>query len=361
MPLSIGIVGLPNVGKSTLFNALTRQNVLAENYPFATIDPNVGVVAVPDERLQKLTDLEKSEKTVPTIIEFVDIAGLVKDAAKGAGLGNKFLSHIREVDAIAEVVRCFEDSSIHHVEGKIDPARDVETIKTELILADLETLKKRLSGLRDETKSGDKKMLAKLQLFERLEKELSGGKLAHEVPMHPEEQEQIRELQLLTNKPFLYVANTRYDSKTGKYELSGNLPQAEGDHLISIDAKLEAELSELPDNERKEYLKELGLAESGLDRLIRAAYETLGLITFLTTGPDETRAWTVVRGAKAPEAAGKIHTDFEHGFIKAEVINWQKLLEAGGWNIARDRGWIRTEGKEYVVQDGDVVFFKFNV
>lgn len=354
MPLSVGIVGLPNVGKSTLFNALTKQNVVAENYPFATIDPNVGVVAVPDERLEKLAILEQSKKIVPTIVEFIDIAGLVKDAHSGEGLGNKFLSHIREVDAIAEVVRFFEDPNVLHVEGKVDPDRDVETIKTELILADLATLKKRLEALRRDVKSGDKLIAAKLHLFERLEKELSESKLAHDIPLQPEEQEQSRELQLLTSKPFLLVANTEFDTAKKNYKSSAP-------NTLPIDAKLEAELSQLADTERAEYLKELGLEESGLDRLIRAAYQTLGLITFLTTGPDETRAWTVRAGSPAPVAAGVIHTDFERGFIKAEIINWKRLLEAGSWSQARDKGWIRTEGKEYIMQDGDVVFFKFNV
>jgi len=354
MSLSVGIVGLPNVGKSTLFNALTKQNVVAENYPFATIDPNVGVVAVPDERLEKLAKLEHSEKIVPTIVEFIDIAGLVKDAAQGEGLGNKFLSHIREADAIAEVVRFFEDPNVLHVEGRVDPDRDMETIKTELILADLATLKKRIEALHHDAKSGDKLIVAKLRLFERLEKELSAGQLANQIPLQPEEKEQICELQLLTSKPFLLVANTEFDTakKTYKSPATAALP---------IDAKLEMELAQLNDTERAEYLKELGLAESGLNRLIKAAYQTLGLITFLTTGPDETRAWTVRAGSLAPVAAGVIHTDFERGFIKAEVINWQKLLAAGSWNKAREVGLIRTEGKEYIVQDGDVVFFKFAV
>ncbi|MDP2934025.1 MAG: redox-regulated ATPase YchF [bacterium] len=354
MSLSVGIVGLPNVGKSTLFNALTKQNVVAENYPFATIDPNVGVVAVPDERLEKLALQEHSEKIVPTIVEFIDIAGLVKDAHSGEGLGNKFLSHIREVDAIAEVVRFFEDPNVLHVEGKVDPGRDMETIKTELILADLATLKKRIEALRHDAKSGDKLILAKLQLFERLEKELSAGKLANQITLHTEEKEHSLELQLLTAKPFLLVANTEFD--TTKKDYKSSAPST-----LPIDAKLEMELAQLDDAERAEYLKELGLAESGLDRLIKAAYQTLGLITFLTTGQDETRAWTVRAGSSAPVAAGVIHTDFERGFIKAEVINWQKLLQAGSWNKAREVGWIRTEGKEYIMQDGDVVFFKFNV
>lgn len=357
MPLSIGIVGLPNVGKSTLFNALTRQSVVAENYPFATIDPNVGVVAVPDERLEKLAALEHSKKIVPTIIEFVDIAGLVKNAHKGEGRGNKFLSAIREVDAIAEVVRFFDDPGVHHVEGGPNPARDRETIEIELILADLETLKKRLEAVKSQAKSGDKKLAAKVKTLELIEKELSAGKLANRIALAEEEQESLDELQLLTSKPLLYVANSTFDPSRKTY----SPPQPAEWNAIPIDAKLEAELNALTEQEKKDYLKELGLELSGLDRLIQAAYKTLGLITFLTTGPDETRAWTVKSGSKAPAAAGKIHTDFQRGFIKAETINWQKLLDEGSWAKAREHGLVRTEGKDYVVVDGDVMVFKFNV
>ncbi len=357
MGLKIGIVGLPNVGKSTLFNALTRQNVLAANYPFATIDPNVGVVAVPDERLEKLAELEHSKKIVPTIIEFVDIAGLVAGASQGEGLGNKFLSHIREVDAIAEVIRVFEDAGVHHVSGSVQPARDMETIKTELILADLATLDKRLSTASAQAKSGDKSAASLLTELQRLQQELSSGKLANEVALEKETSEAVKELQLLTSKPFLYVENAVYD--TGKKTYLG--PTTNIENAIRLDAKLEQELSQLDESEKQEYLRELGIPQSGLDRLIVTAYRTLGLITFLTTGPDETRAWTVRAGACAPEAAGKIHTDFERGFIKAEIINWQKLLEAGSWAKARDRGWIRTEGRDYIMHDGDVVIFRFNV
>jgi len=354
MSLKIGIVGLPNVGKSTLFNALTRQNVLAENYPFATIDPNVGVVMVPDERLQKLAALEKSEKIIPTAIEFVDIAGLIKDAHKGEGLGNKFLSHIREVDAIAEVVRFFENSDVHHVEGSIDGSRDIETIKTELILADLETLQKRLKNLESQKKSGDKTAIKKFELASRLEQGLSDGKFASELGFSEEEKADLSELQLLTAKPFMYIANI-----SGKENF--NIPDTLQDSTVKVDIKQEQELSELTDEERAEYLKSEGITEGGLDALIRKAYETLSLITFFTAGPKETRAWTVRRGAKAPEAAGKIHSDFERGFIRADVIPWDKLVEAGSWPAAREKGLVRTEGKEYLASDGDVMIFKFNV
>jgi GTP-binding protein YchF len=357
MPLSIGIVGLPNVGKSTLFNALTRQSVVAENYPFATIDPNVGVVAVPDDRLEKLAALERSKKITPTIIEFVDIAGLVKNAHKGEGRGNKFLSAIREVDAIAEVVRFFNDPSVHHVEGGPNPERDRETIEIELILADLETVKKRLDTMKSQAKSGDKKIIARVKILEQIEHDLSSGKLANQLALAEEERPILNELQLLTAKPLLYVANCTFDAATRTY-----MPPIPADwNAIPIDAKLEEELNALSEPEKKAYLKELGLELSGLDRLIQTAYQKLGLITFFTTGPDETRAWTVKTGSTAPIAAGKIHTDFQRGFIKAETINWQKLLQASSWAKAKELGLVRTEGKEYIVHDGDVMIFKFNV
>lgn len=353
MSLKIGIVGLPNVGKSTLFNALTKQQVLAANYPFATIDPNIGVVSVPDERLQKIAEIEKSANIVPTVIEFVDIAGLIRDAHKGEGLGNKFLSHIREVDAIAEVVRFFEDPNVHHVEGSIDGARDIETIKTELILADLETLGKRLKSLESEAKSGDKKKLASLAGAKKLEAALSSGTLAHDATLSEEERDAVSDLMLLTSKPFLYIANVS--------ESSADIPKTLAEKTVKIDAVQESELAGFSDEEKREYLSSVGQTESGLDRLIRKAYETLGLITFLTAGPKEARAWTVERGAKAPAAAGKIHTDFERGFIKADTIAWDKFVAASGWNKAREKGWVRTEGKDYKVKDGDVMLFKFNV
>lgn len=355
--LKIGIVGLPNVGKSTLFNALTKQSVLAENYPFATIDPNIGVVVVPDARLDALAKIEKSEKIIPTAIEFVDIAGLVSGAHKGEGLGNKFLSHIREVDAIAEVVRFFEDENIHHVDGSIDGRRDIETIKTELILADLETIKKSLNRLESDAKSGDKDIIAKMELVKRLASNLESEKMANEVEMSKEEKENIADLHLLTLKPFLYVGNVH--SSKGSPRKRGE-PLASVD-IVKVDIKLEAELAGLSDDEKKEYLESEEISESGLDLLISKAYETLELITFFTAGPKEAHAWTVRQGSSAPQAAGKIHTDFERGFIKADVIDWKKLVEAGSWALAREKGLVRTEGKEYVMQDGDTVIFKFNV
>ena len=361
MALSIGIVGLPNVGKSTLFNALTRQNVLAANYPFATIDPNVGVVAVPDERLGKLAVLEQSKKIVPTTIEFLDIAGLVKGASEGEGLGNKFLSHIREVDAIAPIVRFFETGDIHHVEGSIDPKRDIETIDTELILADLATIKKRLESARSEAKSGEKKAIVLAEFLARIEAELSSGTLGINIPVSEEEQFELKSLSLLTFKPVIYIANVSGLTADESKNILSKVPESLRHKFAVVDIKQESDLTGFSEEEKQTYLKEEGLGESGIDVLIRKAYETLGLITFLTTGPDETRAWTIRQGSRAPQAAGKIHTDFERGFIKAEVINWARLLEAGSWAAARDRGWVRTEGKEYVMQDGDVVVFKFNV
>lgn len=358
MSFSVGIVGLPNVGKSTLFNALTKQAAAASNFPFTTIDPNVGIISVPDDRLAKLSALEKSEKIVPTSIEFVDIAGLVKGASEGAGLGNKFLSHIREVDAIVQVVRFFENKDIIHVDGNIDPARDIEVINLELMLADLNVVNKRLESLGREIKSGSKEALMLKATLEKIKSALDEGKLAKTVALHEEELKLIKSLSLLTMKPTLYVANvtSNYSPPLGEMPRSGR----EGE-FIPIDVKIESELVELSDEERVEYMKELGITESGLDRLASAAYKLLNLITFITAGPKESKAWTIVKGTKAPQAAGVIHTDFEHGFIRAEVIQWDKLLEAGGYGPARDKGWLRVEGKEYVIADGDVVHFRFNV
>jgi ribosome-binding ATPase YchF (GTP1/OBG family) len=378
MSFSVGIVGLPNVGKSTLFNALTKQQAAASNFPFTTIDPNVGVINVPDERLAKLAALEKSEKIVPTSIQFVDIAGLVKGAAQGEGLGNKFLSHIREVDAIVQVVRFFESEDIIHVEGSVDPARDIEVINIELMLADLATVNKRLEGLGKEIKGGNKEALILKTALDKIKTTLEAGQLARTVALNDEESRLVKQLQLLTMKPTLYVANTT-SSTNPSPALSGHpLPKGEGNlgssllppgeggrrpdegEFIQIDVKIESELAELADEERSDYMKELGIKESGLDRLASAAYKLLNLITFITAGPKESKAWTIVAGTKAPQAAGTIHTDFEKGFIRAEIIQWDKLLEAGGYGGARDRGWLRIEGKEYVMEDGDVAHFRVN-
>ena len=348
MALSIGIVGLPNVGKSTLFNALTNLQVEAANYPFATIEPNVGVVTVPEPRLEVLTRIEKSKKTVPTVIEFKDIAGLVAGAHKGEGLGNQFLSHIREVDAIVEVVRFFKDDNIIHVSNTVDPKRDIETIETELILADLQLVEKKLENLKKSAKSGKHEDIVKAELAQKYFDALAAGLLGSTVSPTEEERKYMYEFPLLTNKPILYVANIK----------SG---ESAPENFLTLDAQIESEISQLPENERAPYLKELGLAESGLDKLIRAAYKTLGLMTFFTAGEQETRAWTIHCGNRAPQAAGKIHTDFEKGFIKADTVAYDKFVEAGGWVPARENGWVRSEGKEYVVQDGDVMLFKFNV
>jgi GTP-binding protein YchF len=350
MSLKVGIVGLPNVGKSTLFNAITKQSIPASNFPFTTIEPNVGIINVPDDRIPKLASLEKSEKQVPATIEFVDIAGLVKGASEGAGLGNKFLSHIREVDAIVQVVRFFENKDIVHVDGTVDPNRDMDVINLELILADMNTVSKRLESVAREIKGGSKEAVILKTGLEKVYPVLENAKPASSAELTEDEKKQVDQLQLLSMKPILYVANTNEKS----------VSPINGVELLPIDIKIESELSELDDADRAEYMKELGIEESGLDRLARAAYSLLNLITYFTAGPIETKAWTIMRGTKAPQAAGVIHTDFEKGFIKAEVIGWDKLLEAGSYAAARDKGWLRLEGKEYIVQDGDVCHFRFN-
>ena len=363
--MKIGIVGLPNVGKSTMFNSITNAGAECANYPFCTIEPNVGVVAVPDERLEKLTEMYKPQKTTPAVIEFVDIAGLVKGASKGEGLGNKFLSHIREVDSIVEVVRCFEDTNIVHVDGSVDPLRDIETINLELIFADMETVDKRLDRARKNLKA-DKKYQFEIDTLEKIKKTLEDGKSARTLDLSDEEKEVIKDAFLLTMKPILYIANVSEDDLENS-EANDNVKKveeyakSENAEVIPLCVKLEEELSTLDKDDKIEMLHDLGLEESGLDKVIKASYKLLGLMSFLTAGEPEVRAWTIKIGTKAPQAAGKIHSDIERGFIRAEVVSYDDLIREGSMNAVKEKGLMRLEGKDYIMQDGDIVLFRFNV
>jgi GTP-binding protein YchF len=364
--MKLGIVGLPNVGKSTLFNAITKAGAESANYPFCTIEPNVGMVAVPDDRLDKLAGIYHPKKVTPTVIEFVDIAGLVRGASRGEGLGNKFLAHIREVDAVVHVVRCFEDDKITHVDETVDPIRDIETINLELIFADLESLEKRMERVRKALK-GDRKYQAELDLMERVKNNLEKGIPARNLACTDEEAQMLKQMFLLTSKPVIYAANIAEDALLSGSESNSmvqqvmNYAEKEQSEVLIISAKVEAEIAQLDAEEKLLFLRELGIPESGLDRLVRRCYRLLDLISFLTAGPEEVRAWTIKRGTRAPQAAGKIHSDFERGFIWAEVVDYDTLMESGSMAAAREKGLVRSEGREYEVKDGDVILFRFNV
>ncbi|HOL10213.1 MAG TPA: redox-regulated ATPase YchF [Bacillota bacterium] len=369
--MKLGIVGLPNVGKSTLFNAITKAGAESANYPFCTIDPNVGVVAVPDERLEKLAEMYQPDKVTPTAIEFVDIAGLVKGASRGEGLGNKFLSYIREVDAIVHVVRCFEDTNIVHVDGSVGPKRDVETIDLELILADLETIERRIEKTTTLLKTHDARLKAQYQaemdVYIRIKEGLESSISVRALDFTPEERLIVEQAFLLTAKPVIFAANVSEDDLVNGIDQNPLVKElqavaaAQNAEMVVISARIEEEIAQLDEAEKAEYLKELGIAESGLDKLVKSSYKLLGLISFLTAGKQEVRAWTITKGTKAPQAAGKIHSDIERGFIRAEIVSYDDLIACGSYNAAKERGLVRLEGKDYIMQDGDVTLFRFNV
>lgn len=364
--MKLGIIGLPNVGKSTLFNAITGAGAASANYPFCTIDPNVGVVHVPDSRLDTLRDMYSPQLYTPATVEFVDIAGLVRGASRGEGLGNKFLSHIRDVDAVVHVLRCFENDDIIHVDGSVDPLRDLETINLELIFSDIEALERRIAKT-EKLLKGDKSLATELEVLNKVKANLEDGRTARSIELSDDEKEILADVSLLTLKPVIYVANVSEDEAAGVspdneyFKAVEKAAREEGAEVIPVCAGIEAEIAELDAEEKAEFLRELGIEQSGLDRLIKASYAILGYISYLTAGPKEVRAWTIVRGTKAPQAAGKIHSDFERGFIRAEIVSFEDLVACGSMNAAKERGLVRSEGKDYVIADGDVVLFRFNV